>query len=303
MTAGSEEQLDDLTAAMAGAVADVDGVLDNLLPEPEGPEAQIFEAMRYAALAPGKRFRPILVLATADLFRVARRSALRVAAAVEMVHTYSLVHDDLPSMDDDTVRRGQPSSHVQFDEATAILAGDALLTLAFETLCNEETHSDPAVLVELVRALAHASGGKGMVGGQMIDLKLQKAVTDIGTITRLQQLKTGSLIAFSSESGAILGRAPRNLRQALRAFAHDLGLAFQIIDDLLDAEGSAEKMGKTVGKDAAAGKATFVSLLGANRARTQADILTDQAIKHLDPFAEQAEFLRRLAQFAIHRSA
>ena len=288
---------------MAGAVADVDGVLDNLLPEPEGPEAQIFEAMRYAALAPGKRFRPILVLATADLFRVARRSALRVAAAVEMVHTYSLVHDDLPSMDDDTVRRGQPSAHVQFDEATAILAGDALLTLAFETLCNEETHSDPAVRVELVRALAHASGGKGMVGGQMIDLKLQKAVTDIGTITRLQQLKTGSLIAFSSESGAILGRAPRNLRQALRAFAHDLGLAFQIIDDLLDAEGSAEKMGKTVGKDAAAGKATFVSLLGANRARTQADILTDQAIKHLDPFAEQAEFLRRLAQFAIHRSA
>ncbi len=288
---------------MAGAVADVDGVLDNLLPEPEGPEAQIFEAMRYAALAPGKRFRPILVLATADLFRVARRSALRVAAAVEMVHTYSLVHDDLPSMDDDTVRRGQPSSHVQFDEATAILAGDALLTLAFETLCNEETHSDPAVLVELVRALAHASGGKGMVGGQMIDLKLQKAVTDIGTITRLQQLKTGSLIAFSSESGAILGRAPRNLRQALCAFAHDLGLAFQIIDDLLDAEWSAEKMGKTVGKDAAAGKATFVSLLGANRARTQADILTDQAIKHLDPFAEQAEFLRRLAQFAIHRSA
>ena len=288
---------------MAGAVADVDGVLDNLLPEPEGPEAQIFEAMRYAALAPGKRFRPILVLATADLFRVARRSALRVAAAVEMVHTYSLVHDDLPSMDDDTVRRGQPSAHVQFDEATAILAGDALLTLAFETLCNEETHSDLAVRVELVRALAHASGGKGMVGGQMIDLKLQKAVTDIGTITRLQQLKTGSLIAFSSESGAILGRAPRNLRQALRAFAHDLGLAFQIIDDLLDAEGSAEKMGKTVGKDAAAGKATFVSLLGANRARTQADILTDQAIKHLDPFAEQAEFLRRLAQFAIHRSA
>jgi len=303
LTEGFGEKPSDLATAMATAAADVDGVLENLLPEPDGPEGQVFEAMRYAALAPGKRFRPILVLTTAALFSVDRRSALRVAAAVEMVHTYSLVHDDLPSMDDDAMRRGRPSVHVQFDEATAILAGDALLTLAFETLCADEIHSDPAVRVELVRALAHASGGKGMVGGQMIDLKLQKAVTYIGTITRLQQLKTGALIAYSSEAGAILGRAPDQLRQALRAFAHDLGLAFQIIDDLLDAEGSEETVGKKVGKDAAAGKATFVSLLGVDRARTQADILTDQAIQHLDPFAEQADFLRRLAQFAIHRSA
>jgi farnesyl diphosphate synthase len=303
LTGGLGEKPSDLAAAMASAAAEVDGVLDNLLPEPEGPEAQVFEAMRYATLAPGKRFRPILVLTTADLFGVGRRSALRVAAAVEMVHTYSLVHDDLPAMDDDAVRRGQPTVHVQYDEATAILAGDALLTLAFEILCHDETHSDPAVCLELVRALAHASGGTGMVGGQMIDLRLQKTVTDIGTITRLQQLKTGALIAYASESGAILGQAPNKLRQALRAFSHDLGLAFQIIDDLLDAEGSEEAVGKKVGKDAAAGKATFVSFLGVDRARTQAEILTDQAIQHLDPFAEQACFLRRLAQFAIHRSA
>ena len=303
LNGGSPGDSEDLAVAMAGAAADVNGVLDNLLPEPDGPEGQVFEAMRYATLAPGKRFRPILVLASAELFNVARRSALRVAAAVELVHTYSLVHDDLPCMDDDAVRRGQPSVHVQFDEATAVLAGDALLPLAFETLCHEETHSDPEVRSELVRALAHAAGGNGMVGGQMIDLQLQKAVTDIGTITRLQQLKTGALIAFSCESGAILGHAPRNLRQALRAFAHDLGLAFQIVDDLLDAEGSAEKVGKKVGKDAAAGKATFVSLLGTERARTQAEILTDQAIRHLDPFAGKVDFLRRLAQFAIHRNA
>lgn len=303
LNGGSPGESNDLASVMASAAADVNSVLDNLLPEPEGPEAQVFEAMRYAALAPGKRFRPILVLASAELFNVARRSALRVAAAVELVHTYSLVHDDLPCMDDDAVRRGQPSVHVQFDEATAVLAGDALLPLAFETLCHSETHSDPEVRSELVRALAHAAGGQGMVGGQMIDLQLQKAVTDIGTITRLQQLKTGALIAFSCESGAILGHAPKDLRHALRAFAHDLGLAYQIVDDLLDAEGSAEQVGKKVGKDAAAGKATFVSLLGTERARTQAEFLTNQAVQHLDPFAGKVDFLRRLAQFAIHRKA
>ena len=297
------ENPSDLDTAMAKAAVELDGVLENLLPEPDGPEAQVFEAMRYATLAPGKRFRPILVLATAALFGVDRRSALRVGAAVELVHTYSLVHDDLPAMDDDAMRRGRPSVHVQFDEATAILAGDALLTLAFETLCADETHTDPAVRVELVRSLAHASGGNGMVGGQMIDLMLQKTVTDIGTITRLQQLKTGALIVYSSEAGAILGRAPNKLRQALRAFSNDLGLAFQIIDDLLDAEGSEEAVGKKVGKDAAAGKTTFVSLLGIDRARTQAGILTDQAIQHLDPFEEQADFLRQLAQFSTHRNA
>ena len=302
MAGGSGSQPDGLAAALESAAADVNGVLDNLLPEAEGPEAQVFEAMQYVTLAPGKRFRPIATLASAEMFGVSRRSALRVAAAVEMVHTYSLVHDDLPCMDDDPVRRGQDSVHVRFDEATAVLVGDALLPLAFEVLSHSETHSDAEVRSELVTTLARAAGGHGMVGGQMIDLRLQNAATDIGTITRLQQLKTGALIAFSCESGAILGRSARKLRQALRACAHDLGLAFQITDDLLDAEGSADKVGKTLGKDAAAGKATFVALMGAERARTQAEILTEQAIRHLDPFAEKADFLRRLAQFAIDRS-
>src|SRR5689334_16261162 len=258
--------------------------------------------MRYSALAPGKRLRPFLLLASAQLFSVSRRSALQVAAAVELVHAYSLVHDDLPAMDNSDLRRGRPTCHKQFDDATAILAGAGLLTYAFEVLAQADTHGDPAVRCELVTALAQAAGAAGMVGGQMFDLLAENDPTlDIGAITRLQRLKTGALIAFSCESGAILGKAAPELRTALRGYAHDLGLAFQIADDLLDVQGTAEETGKPVGSDAAAGKATFVSILGVERARAQADLLVRQAIAHLDLFEERAELLRQIARYVVSR--
>ncbi|HTT79894.1 MAG TPA: farnesyl diphosphate synthase [Stellaceae bacterium] len=278
-----------------------DALIDRLLAVPPGLEARVYEAMRYSALAPGKRLRPLLVLAGARLFGVARRSALQVAAAVEMVHAYSLIHDDLPAMDDSDLRRGRPTCHIEFDEATAILAGDGLLTMAFAVLAQPETHGDAAVRCDLVRALAAAAGPAGMVGGQMIDLIAERQVLDIGAITRLQRMKTGALIAFACESGAILAKAAAESRTALRFFAHDLGLAFQIADDLLDVEGSAAETGKPVGSDAAAGKATFVSILGVERARAQAELLIDQAIAHLDGFDDKAELLRQIARYVVNR--
>jgi farnesyl diphosphate synthase len=290
--------------ALAESAALTDALLGKLLAVPEGPEARVFEAMRYSALAPGKRLRPFLVLASAQLFSVSRRSALQAAAAVELVHAYSLVHDDLPAMDNSDLRRGRPTCHKQFDDATAVLAGDALLTFAFEVLADPDTHGDPAVRCELVTALAAAAGGHGMVGGQMIDLLAEQDPTlDIGAITRLQRLKTGALIAFACEAGAILGKAAPEARLALRGYAHDLGLAFQIADDLLDVEGSAAETGKPVGSDAAAGKATFVSILGVARARDQASHLIRQAVAHLDLFEKKAELLRQAADFVINRRA
>jgi farnesyl diphosphate synthase len=276
-------------------------VIDGVLKAPSGLEARVYEAMRYSALAPGKRLRPLLVLASARLFGVARSSALQVAAAIEMVHAYSLIHDDLPAMDNSDLRRGRPTCHKAFDDATAVLAGDGLLTMAFEVLSHPDTHGDPAVRCELITALAAAAGGAGMVGGQMIDLIAETQTLDIGAITRLQRMKTGALIAFSCEAGAILAKAPHELRLALRGYAHDLGLAFQIADDLLDVEGSAEETGKPVGADAAAGKATFVSILGVDRARAQAELLVGQAVAHLDLFEQRAELLRQVARFVIDR--
>jgi farnesyl diphosphate synthase len=287
--------------ALEDAARLTDQLLDRLLVPPEGPEARVFEAMRYSALAPGKRLRPFLVLAGAQLFSVARRSALQVAAAIELVHAYSLVHDDLPAMDDSDLRRGRPTCHRQFDEATAILAGDALLTLAFQLLADPDTHGDPAVRCELVASLAAAAGAHGMVGGQMIDLLAEHETLDIGAITRLQRLKTGALIAFSCEAGPVLAKAAPELRHALRSYAHDLGLAFQIADDLLDVEGSAAVTGKPVGSDSAAGKATFVSILGVERARAQAELLVHQAVTHLDLFEKKAELLREAAEFVVKR--
>ena len=287
--------------ALAGAVKLTDTALERLIPVPAGLEARVFEAMRYAALAPGKRLRPFLVLASARLFGVSARSALQVAAAIELVHSYSLVHDDLPAMDDSDLRRGRPTCHKAFDEATAVLAGDGLLTLAFEVLAHPDTHGDSAVRCELVSALAQAAGASGMVGGQMIDLIAENRSLDIGAITRLQRLKTGALIAFACESGPILGKASTEVRSALRGYAHDLGLAFQIADDLLDVEGSAGETGKPVGQDVAAGKATFVSILGRERARDQAELLVRQAVAHLDLFEERADLLRQAARFVVDR--
>jgi farnesyl diphosphate synthase len=288
--------------ALGEAATLTDAVLDKLIAAPDGLEARVFEAMRYAALAPGKRLRPFLVLASSTLFSVGRSRALQVAAAIELVHAYSLVHDDLPAMDNSDLRRGRPTCHKAFDDATAVLAGDGLLTLAFEVLALPDTHGDPAVRAELVVALAQAAGGHGMVGGQMIDLIAEhRRDLDIGAITRLQRLKTGALIAFACESGAILGKATLEARHALRGYAHDLGLAFQIADDLLDVEGSAAATGKPVGQDAAAGKATFVSILGVERARAQAELLVSQAAAHLDLFAERADLLRQAARFVVDR--
>ena len=290
-------------AALREVSAAVEETIDRLVPEVSGLEQRVVEAMRYAALGPGKRLRPFLCVVSANLFTVGRIPALRVAAAIEMVHAYSLVHDDLPAMDDADLRRGRASCHKAFDEATAILAGDGLLTRAFGVLAEEPTHSDPAVRCELVRALADAAGSPGMVGGQMIDLLAETGTEafDIGAITRLQRMKTGEMIAFACEAGAILGKAAAEPRHALKAYAHDLGLAFQIVDDLLDAEGSEAETGKSVGRDAVQGKATFVSILGNEQARIQAEMLSAQAVAHLDLFDEKADLLRDVARFVVNR--
>ncbi len=292
---------DALSKAMAEAAELVEQAIDHLLPKSDNAEMPLFEAMRYGCLGGGKRLRPFLVLNSAGLFGVNSDCALRTAAAVEFVHCYSLIHDDLPCMDDSELRRGRPTVHKQFDEATAVLAGDGLLTMAFEVLAHPDTHGDPAVRCELVSTMATAAGASGMVGGQMIDLIAEKQPLDIGAITRLQRMKTGALIAFACEAGAILAKAPLELRTALRGYAHDLGLAFQIADDLLDVEGSAAETGKPVGADAAAGKATFVSILGVERARAQAELLVGQAVAHLDLFQERAELLRQVARFVVNR--
>jgi farnesyl diphosphate synthase len=295
--------------ALAHAAQSTERTMDRLLPRPfpegaDGGEARLFEAMRYSSLGGGKRLRAFFVLASATLFKVSPTSALRVASAIEFVHAYSLIHDDLPAMDDDDLRRGKPSCHRQFDEATAILAGDALQALAFEVLAQEATHGDPAVRVARVSELARAAGAQGRVGGQMLDL-LAESQPDrsIGAITRLQRLKTGALISFACTAGAILGKAAEPPRVALAAYAHDVGLAFQIVDDLLDVEGNAAELGKATHKDAEAGKATFVSILGLERARSQAALLAQQAAAHLEPFGAPAELLRQAAKFVVTRRA
>jgi farnesyl diphosphate synthase len=296
-------QPDALAEAMVEAAELVEAQLDALLPLPEAAEARLIEAMRYATLGGGKRLRAFLVIETAKLFSVNTTCAARVAAAVEMLHAYSLVHDDLPAMDDDDLRRGKPSCHKAFDEATAILAGDALQTRAFEVLAEEDTHADPEARCELVAALAYASGARGMAGGQMIDMLGEGQPLSGPEITRLQALKTGRLIQFSAEAGAILGRAPQAQRHFIAAYGRELGGAFQIFDDVLDASGSAADLGKTAGKDAAQGKATMVSILGLERARAQAEHLADQAAQHLESFGERAELLRQLARFTVTRKS
>ena len=292
---------EDLPAAMARVAKVVEGALETLIPVVEEAEGRLIDAMRYAVLGGGKRLRAFLVMESASLFGVAEACAARVAASVEMLHAYSLVHDDLPAMDDDDLRRGKPSAHKAFDEATAILAGDALQTRAFEVLGEPDTHSDPSARAELVVALAHAAGARGMAGGQMIDMLAEGKTLDGPAVTRLQALKTGRLIQYSAEAGAILGRASNHQRHLLAAYGRDIGAAFQIADDLLDIESTAEEMGKTAGKDIAQGKATMVAVLGVERARAQADMLARQAAAHLDAFGPRAANLRALAAFVVGR--
>ena len=292
-----------LTAAMADTVEQVEAAVDVLLPKVDMREARLYEAMRYGSLGGGKRLRPFLVMEGARMFNVNPACALRTAAAVEFIHCYSLIHDDLPAMDDSDLRRGRPTVHLQYDEATAILAGDGLLTLAFEVLADPETHEDPQVRCKLVTGLAKAAGPRGMVGGQMLDLIAETEAFDIGAITRLQRMKTGELIAFSAMAGGILGRASPPQLHALQAYAHDLGLAFQIADDLLDVEGTEAETGKPVGRDEGANKATFVSILGVDRARDQARRLADQAAAHLDIFESRADMLKQVASYVVDRKA
>jgi farnesyl diphosphate synthase len=291
----------DLEQAMREVAADIDRAFDLLLEVPPDHRARLYDAMRHAAIGGGKRLRPLLVCAACDLFAVQREAALRVALAIECIHVYSLVHDDLPAMDDDDLRRGKPTVHKAFDEATAILAGDALHALAFEVLADPATHADPFARSELCLELARASGPAGMAGGQMMDLVASGSAMDLPTVTRLQQLKTGALFQFCLEAGAIMGRVPPEGRTSLRGYARNVGLAFQIADDLIDVEGSAESAGKAVGKDAEAGKATFVSHLGAERARGQARMLVDQAIDHLADHGPEADLLRAVARYIVER--
>ncbi len=281
----------------------VDQTLDVLLKLDERPERRIIEAMRYSCLGGGKRIRPFLILESSSLFGVDVQAALRVAAAIEMVHCYSLIHDDLPAMDNDDLRRGKATCHKQFDEATAILAGDALLTKAFEVLSEKSTDASGEIRSELVLALARASGHKGMVGGQMIDLLSERKPLELEEISYLQRLKTGALIECAVESGAILGRAPEFEKRKLGAYAFEVGLAFQITDDLLDVEGEEAQVGKKTGKDKDAGKATFVSILGVEEARNQAIFHCQKAIEELEGFGARASILRDLAKFIVTRSS
>jgi farnesyl diphosphate synthase len=278
-------------------------VMDDLLPEPYGmPEDKLFEAMRYSTMSPGKRLRPYLLYKTGELFGVDEEVLVQVAAVIEFIHVYSLIHDDLPAIDDDDFRRGLPSCHKKYGEATAILAGDALLTLAFEILADGSTHRDAMTRMELVKAVAQAAGYHGLVGGQIVDIAAETHELDFSEIVRLQRMKTGALFSLACEAGAILGHAPKNLRNSLRAYANNIGIAFQITDDLLDVEGTREETGKDVKKDAKMGKATLASCIGIEKAKEHAAVLAQQAVQHLSHFDHRAERLRELAYYVIDRS-
>lgn len=283
--------------------ADIDQEFDTLLQLPGDARDRLYAAMRHAAIGGGKRLRPLLVTATASLFHVDRKVALRVGTAVEAIHVYSLIHDDLPCMDNDDMRRGKPTVHRAFDDATAVLAGDSLHALAFEILASSQTHTDPFVRGELVSTLALASGPEGMAGGQMMDIEAEKSAFDLQTVTRLQALKTGALIAASVEMGAILGHIPPEGRTHLRGYARDIGLAFQIADDIMDVEGDPERAGKALQKDADAGKGTFVSLMGLDRAKQQAHMLVQQANDHLASYGSEADLLRAIANYITERDS
>ncbi len=283
--------------ALAAIARDIDAMFDALLPV----EGRLGEAMRYAAMGGGKRLRPLLLTATAAMHGADRSHALRAAAAIEAIHAYSLVHDDLPCMDDDAMRHGKPSTHAAFGEAVAVLAGDGLQAFAFEVLADPATSGDPFVRAELVQVLAGASGAGGMVGGQMLDIEGEGRALDVPAITRMQQLKTGALLSAAVEMGAVMGKVAPEGRVHLKGYARAIGLAFQIADDLLDHSGDAAKAGKALRKDAAAGKQTFVALVGEGRAREQAQMLTEQAIAHLGSYGQEADLLRALARYIVER--
>ena len=291
----------ELARETARVAAKVDAIFSSYLASSNDGRDRLFEAMRYIGVGGGKRFRPLLTVATGRLFGLAEDRAVRAGSAIEAIHVYSLIHDDLPCMDDDALRRGKPTVHKAFDESTAVLAGDCFHDLAFEIIADPATHEDPFIRSELVIEMARASGPHGMAGGQMLDLAAQGQALDIGTITRLQQLKTGALIEFSVEAGCIMGRVAPDARTPYRGYARDIGLAFQIADDLLDHAGDEAAAGKRLHKDADAGKATFVSLLGEERARQQCSMLVGQALDHLRDHGEEADLLRAIARYVEER--
>ena len=292
----------DLDAEVALVSGEVDALFAGLLRLPGDGRDRLYSAMAHAAIGGGKRLRPLLTVAAARLFGIDRARALRAGAAIEAIHVYSLIHDDLPCMDDDDLRRGKPTVHKAFDEATAVLAGDSLHALAFEILADSRTSENPVVRAELTIDLARASGRDGMAGGQMMDLAAEGETLDIGGITRLQQLKTGALIEHAVEAACIMASLDPHARTPYRGYARNVGLAFQIADDLIDHGGDEVTAGKRVGKDAAAGKATFVSLMGEDRARAQASMLVTQAIEHLGHHGAEADLLRAIARFAVERN-
>ena len=294
----ARQQLDDEATRVS---AEVDEFFTDLLIVPKDGRERLYDAMRHAAIGGGKRLRPLLTMAASPLFAIDRERALRVGCAIEAIHVYSLIHDDLPCMDDDDLRRGKPTVHRAFGEAEAVLAGDSLHALAFEILAHQATHDDPWVRSDLVVELARASGPAGMAGGQMMDLAAVGGALDLPAITRLQQLKTGALIEYSVEAVCIMAKLAADARTPYRGYARNIGLAFQIADDLIDHSGDEAAAGKRTGKDASAGKATFVSVLGPERARQQASLLVDQAIEHLSGHGEEADLLRAIARFAIER--
>ena len=296
------ERLDlDLDAEARRIAGAVDALFSVLLEPPGDPRDRLFAAMRHAAIGGGKKLRPLLTVATSRLFGIDEQSAVRTGAAIEAIHVYSLIHDDLPAMDNDDMRRGKPTVHKAYDEATAILAGDCFHDLAFEILADPETCPEPSARAELVLGLANASGLSGMGGGQMLDLAAEGETLDLAAITRLQQLKTGALIEYAVEAACILGRLPAESRTPYRGYARNIGLAFQIADDLIDHSGDEGVAGKKLNKDADAGKATFVSLLGEERARQQADMLVEQAIEHLADHNAEADLLRAIAHYVTKR--
>jgi farnesyl diphosphate synthase len=291
----------ELESEAARVSAEVDNFFARLLAPTGDSRERLYEAMRHAAIGGGKRLRPLLTVAASRLFAIDPARALRVGCAIEAIHVYSLIHDDLPCMDNADFRRGKLTVHKAFADAEAVLAGDSLHALAFEIVTDPETHEDPWVRSDLALDLARAAGPSGMAGGQMMDLAAEGQQLDLPEITRLQQLKTGALIEYAVEAACIMNKMRPEARTPYRGYARNVGLAFQIADDLIDHSGNAAAAGKPIGRDAHAGKATFVSLLGADRARQQADLLVNQAIEHLAGHGPEADLLRAIARFAIER--
>lgn len=279
----------------------IDNIFNQLLTLPQTKERRVIEAMRYSAIGGGKALRPFLVLTVSDMLGVDKKRALYVAAALEMVHTYSLIHDDLPAMDNDVLRRGKPTNHVQFDEATAILAGDALLTKAFETLSDRQTHPDGAVRCKLVNALAKAAGTNGMIGGQMIDLIGEQTALTLEEIERMQAMKTGALLKYACTAPAMMTSVSGEVMKALETYAGAMGLLFQITDDILDVEGDTKTVGKTVGKDTAVHKSTFISVLGMDEAKLMTKALAQKAIDAVQIFGSKSRTLIEVIDFILTR--